>query len=186
MAGQAWTHTPKGIGMKRFPTGPRTRALAAGGNVTLRASLIVTFLLAFGCGAINAGKWLGVQKSDPDVKYYLVKDTVLTPGSSYLSKEFFDHNMNEVINLLFTVVNEKNHYVAESRWIDPIGVEFRTIRTTHDRQQEGKQDIDRRATGTTRMHSIFTKPLFDHKPGQWKVELFIDGELARRMPFTVR
>jgi len=28
--------------------------------------------------------------------------------------------------------------------------------------------------------------LFNHKPGLWKVVLYLDGELARRMTFTVR
>jgi len=186
MAGQPRTDIESAFNMLRLQPPLLKPSLARGVNIVLPAALLLTFLLSLGCGAINAGKWLGVQKSDPDVKYYLVKDTVLTPGSSYLSKEFFDHNMNEVINLLFTVVNEKNYYVAESRWIDPLGMEFRTIRSTHDKQQEGKQDIERRPTGTVRVHSIYTKPLFEHKPGQWKVELFIDGELARRIPFTVR
>ena len=36
--------------------------------------------------------------------------------------------------------------------------------------------------GSTRMP---VKRLYDHKKGRWKVELYIDDDLARRMTFTV-
>lgn len=142
--------------------------------------------LTAGCGVINPGKWKGIERTSADEKYYLVKDVMLTPGSTYLSKEIFDHNMNDSINLVFTAVNERNRYVAESRWIDPLGAEYRTIRATYDKQVESKQDFDRKKAGTPRVHSITTKELFEHKPGLWKVVLYLDGELARRLTFTVR
>jgi len=156
-------------------------------RVILMVGLFVcaSFLTA-GCGVINPGKWKGIERTSSDEKYYLVKDVLLTPGSTYLSKEIFDHNMNDSINLVFTAVNERNRYVAESRWIDPLGAEYRTIRATYDKQVESKQDFDRKKAGTPRVHSITTKELFNHKPGLWKVVLYLDGELARRMTFTVR
>lgn len=138
------------------------------------------------CGAINPGKWKGVERSARDEKYYLVKDVFLTAGSAFTSKEIFDHNMNESINLFFTPTNEKNHYVTESTWIDPSDVEYRTIRMTHDVSEESKKDMERKKGGTPRVHTISTQELYKHKPGLWKVALYIDGELARRLTFTVR
>uniref|UniRef100_A0A7C4AQN4 Uncharacterized protein n=1 Tax=Desulfomonile tiedjei TaxID=2358 RepID=A0A7C4AQN4_9BACT len=152
--------------------------------------LLVLVMLATGliasCGAINPGKWKGIERTARDEKYYLVKDVFLTAGSAFTSKEIFDHNMNESINLFFTPTNEKNHYVTESVWIDPADVEYRTIRMTHDVQDESKKDMERKKGGTPRVHTISTKELYDHKPGLWKVALYIDGELARRLTFTVR
>jgi len=142
--------------------------------------------LGAGCGIINPGKWKGIERTARDEKYYLVKDVYLTAGSAYTSKDVFDHNMNEAINLFFTSVNEKNHYVTETIWTDPADQEYRKIRMTHDIQAEGKKDMQRQRAGTPRVHSISTRELFDHKPGLWKVSLYIDGELARRLTFTVR
>lgn len=148
----------------------------------------VILIMASGCGIINPGKPLWIVKTDPDEKYWLVKDVSVTPGSSYMSKKEFDHNINPVVNIIFTPKNEKNHYVAETVWLDPMGQEYRTIRTTHDIQQEGKKSIDRRhiSDGTPRMHTVPTKALYDHKPGLWSVRLYLDGELARKLEFSVR
>jgi hypothetical protein len=152
------------------------------------AVLLVLILLASGCSAINPGKWKGIVKTAPDEKYYLVDNVFLTSGSSAYPKTAFDHNMNDVVNLFFAAKNEKNHYVAETKWIDPTGEEYRTIRTTHDVQQESKKSMDQRhiSKGTTRVHTVTTKELYDRKPGLWKVVLYLDGELARRLEFTVR
>jgi hypothetical protein len=151
-------------------------------------SVPVLFVLAamIGCGAINLGKWKGLERSSRDEEYYLVKDMFLTAGSAYAPKELFDHNVNESVNLFFTPRNEPNVYTAESVWYDPTGLEFRTIRTTYDKQKETGKGEERQSTGTTRIHSMPTKELFQHKPGVWKVELHLDGKLARRMAFSVR
>lgn len=151
-------------------------------------ALVVFILLATGCSAINPGKWKGIEKTAADEKYYLVKDIYMTSGSAAYTKSTFDHNMNDVINLFFNARNEKSHYVAETKWIDPTGEEYRVIRTTHDVQQENKTNMDQRhiSEGTTRVHSVSTKALYKHKPGLWKVILYLDGELARRLEFTVR
>jgi hypothetical protein len=147
-------------------------------------------LLFSGCGALGLGRVKGIEKTAPDEKYYILKEVYLSSGSANYSKSAFDHSLNPVINLCFTVRNEKNRYIAESRWIDPMGEEYRTIRTTHDIQQEGKRNIDRRnealGGGTPRVHSISTQELYNHKPGMWKVVLYIDGQLARRLEFAVR
>ena len=148
--------------------------------------LLSAVLVLAGCGAINPGKWKGIEKTSKDEQYYLVKDVFLTPGSAYISKQAFDHNMNDSVNLFFTPVNEKNHYVSESIWFDPSDQEFRTIRMTHDVQTESKQDLQRKKAGTPRVHTISTKELFNHKPGLWKVALYVDGNLARRLTFSVR
>ncbi len=81
---------------------------------------------------------------------------------------------------------KKPVYVTESRWYDPNDQEYRTIRVTYDRAEEGKKGITRAKEGTTRVHTIGTKELFDHKPGLWKVTLYIDGQLTRRQNFFVR
>ncbi len=36
------------------------------------------------------------------------------------------------------------------------------------------------------MHTIPTAELYKHKPGLWKVSLFLDGKLARRLSFSIR
>jgi hypothetical protein len=152
------------------------------------AALVAAVLMLSGCKALGLGKFLWLEETTKEEKYWLVKDACVSPGSSYMAKTEFDHNMNPVINVLFTPKNEKNHYVAETMWIDPLGQEFRTIRTTHDIQLEGKTSIDRRpiSDGTPRMHMMPTKALYGHKPGLWKVKLYLDGELARILEFAVR
>jgi hypothetical protein len=150
--------------------------------------LVIAGLIAVchGCGVINPGKWKGIEKTAADEKFYLVKDVFLTAGSAYTSKETFDHNLNDSINLFFTPTNEKSHYVAESIWYDPMDQEYRTIRSTQDVQQENKKDFERKKGGTPRVHTISTRELFDRKPGLWKVALYLDGQLARRLSFSVR
>lgn len=147
--------------------------------------LLFTFWLT-GCGAINPGKWKGVETTSPDERYYLVKDVFLSPGSAYSAKDNFDHNVNDSVNLFFTPRNETNQYTAETIWYDPSDQEFRKIRTTYDTKQESKQGINRSSHGTTRVQSIPTMQLYNHKPGLWKVELYLEGKLARRLTFTVR
>lgn len=145
------------------------------------------FLLAGGCGVLGLGKVKWIEKTAPDEHHWLVKDVFLTAGSAYLAKEHFDHKMNDSVNFFFTPANEKNHYVAKTVWFDPNGTEYRTIRTTYDLQQEGKTEVSpRKKGGTPRMHSMTTKELFTHKPGQWKVALYIDDELARKLTFSIR
>lgn len=155
---------------------------------TATAILVAAVFMLSSCGVINPGKAIWIERTKPEEKYWLVKNVCVTPSSSYMAKKEFDHNMNPVVNVLFTPKNEKNHYVAETMWIDPLGQEFRTMRTTHDIEQEGKKSIDRRpiSDGTPRMHTIPTKALYDHKPGLWKVKLYLDGELARVLEFAVR
>ena len=148
--------------------------------------LLTMPMVAGGCGAINVGRWQGIVKTADDEQFYLVKDVFLTGGSTFSPRESFDHNMHETVSLFFMPKDEKNTYVAESRWQDPLGLEFRTIRTTYDKQQEGKKGIERPKGGSTRVHTIPTSELFAHKPGMWKVALYLDGKLARRLSFAVR
>lgn len=148
--------------------------------------IVYAVILMSGCGVINPGKWKGIETTSKDEQYYLVKDVFLTPGSSAVAKDSFDHNVHETVNLFFVPRNETNKYTAESIWYDPSEQEFRTIRQTYDSQTEGKKGVERQKTGTTRIHTIPTAELYNHKPGLWKVELFLDGKLARRMSFSVR
>jgi hypothetical protein len=152
-----------------------------------RLLALATIALVFtGCGMFNLGRWKGIERAAADEQYYLVKDMFLTAGSAYHPKEAFDHNMNESINLFFIPKNEPNTYVAESIWYDPDGQEFRKIRTTYDLQRETKKGDERKSTGTTRVQTISTKDLYDHKPGLWKVALYLDHRLVRRLTFSVR
>lgn len=148
--------------------------------------LASTLFLIAGCGMFNLGKWKGIEKAGADEKYYLVKDAFLTAGSAYNRKETFDHNMNESVNLIFTPKMEPNTYTVESIWYDPNGEEFRKIRKTYDAQKETSKGEDRQASGSTRVHTMSTKELYDHKPGLWKVELYIEKDLVRRLPFAIR
>jgi hypothetical protein len=148
--------------------------------------LASTVLVLAGCGMFNMGKWKGIERADADEKYYLVKDAFLTAGSAYNRKEAFDHNMNESVNLIFTPKMEQNTYVTESVWIDPNGEEFRKIRLTYDAQKETKKGDERNPGGSTRVHTMSTKDLYDHKPGIWKVALYIEKDLVRRLTFSLR
>lgn len=155
------------------------------------ALLLVMAAFSFaGCGtlkeAINIGKWKGIESTGSDEHYYLLKDIFMTAGSAAHPKDFFDHTMNESVNLVFTASNERNKYTAESRWIDPNDQEYRAISRTYDTKVEGREGAERKKGGTPRVHSMSTKELFDHKPGMWKVALYLDDKLARRLTFTVR
>ena len=147
---------------------------------------LATTLFLMSCGMFNMGKWKGIEWTPSDEKFYKVKSAFLTAGSAYHPKETFDHNMNESVNLFFTPRMEPNTYVAETIWYDPDEQEFRTIRTTYDAQQEGKKGEERQKEPATRVHSMPTKELYDRKPGLWKVALYIDKELVRRLSFTLR
>jgi hypothetical protein len=148
--------------------------------------MLMSVLLTTGCGAFNIGKWQPLVHTPSDEKYWLVKDIFLTAGSAYTRKDTFDHNMNEVVNLFFLPKDERNRYVAESRWFDPSGQEYRTIRRTYDMQQERGEGEERDKKGTTRIHTMSTRELVNHKPGMWKVALYLNDELVRRLSFTVR
>ncbi|MBI4961922.1 MAG: hypothetical protein HY913_01460 [Desulfomonile tiedjei] len=158
--------------------------------VLIFAAAMAMFLWLSGCStlssAINVGKWKGVERAGSDEEYYLAKDIFLTAGSAASQRNAFDHNMHESVNLFFIPRNETNTYVAETIWYDPAGVEYRAIRKTYDRQRETAKGDEREKAGTTRVHSMSTKELYTHKPGSWKVALYLDNKLVRRMDFTVR
>jgi hypothetical protein len=155
----------------------------------LRSMLLVACLIGLvlsGCGVINPGKFKWIERTDKDEKYYLVKSAILTAGSVALPREHFDHAMQNSVNLIFKPAQERNYYVSKTVWYDPEGNEFRTIRQTHSKKTEGDKGVRHPKGPVTR---VYTMPLYDlwkHKPGLWKVELFIDDQLARRLTFTVR
>lgn len=153
-------------------------------RVSLLACLLVYWLA--GCDMVNLGKWKGIERSSADEKYYLVKDVHLSPGSAIGAKETFDHNVHNTVYLYFTPRNEPNKYTAEAIWYDPSDIEFKKIRETYDNKNESKKAEQRKRTGTTRVMSIPLSELYDHKPGLWRVSLYLDGELARKLTFTVR
>jgi hypothetical protein len=150
------------------------------------AIMVLPLLTSFGCGAINVGKLKGIERTASDEQYYLLKDIFLTAGSAAHPRDSFDHTMNETVNLVFIPKNETNEYTAESRWYDPNDQEYRTERKTYDVKAESKEGFQRTKGGTTRVHSMSTTELANHKPGLWKVALYLNGKLARRMPFSVR
>ncbi|MBI5569217.1 MAG: hypothetical protein HY914_04655 [Desulfomonile tiedjei] len=171
-------------------------ALATGSTKSFRtrvrslatwATILVGFSFLVGCGALNLGKFKGLEVSGRDESYFLLKEVFLTGGSAALPRDSFDHKMHETVNLIFKPRSEKNTYVAKTVWEDPNHQEFRTIRATYDKQQEGKEGIDRgQKQATTRVHTVETAELFQHKPGIWKVSVYLDDVLARRLTFTVR
>ena len=148
--------------------------------------LFVLTLLSGGCGAINIGKWRGIEHADPDEAYYLVNDVFLTATSAMNPREVFDHNLNEAVHLYFTARDEKPTYVVKSVWQDPDGQEYRTIRTTYDKAREEKKGDQRSRKSTPRIHSMPLQELYAHKPGMWKVSLYIEDQLARRLTFLVK
>jgi len=146
----------------------------------------LVILLLTGCGAFGLGKLTLIEKTDSDEKYYLAKKVLLTAGSPQ-PRESFDHSILNVVNLMFIPANEKGHYVTKSIWYDPSGAEYRTIRQTHDRHEEANRGEDRDTKkGTMRMHTMSLQDLYHHKPGRWRVKLFIDSNLVRKLDFTVR
>jgi hypothetical protein len=152
----------------------------------LYAVLLIVVLFSGGCGAVNVGKWRGIERAAPDEAYYLVNDVFLTASSAYSRREVFDHNLNDSVHLYFTPRDEKPTYVTKSVWQDPDGQEYRTIRATYDKAREQKRGIERTKKSTPRVHTMPTKELYAHKPGMWKVSLYIDGQLVRRLTFLVK
>lgn len=138
------------------------------------------------CDILNLGKWLGIEKTSADENYWLVKEAFLSAGSTYNRRSSFDHNMNDAVNLYFIPKMEPNKYVAETIWYDPKGEEFQKIRTTYDLQSESKKGDVRPMSGSTRVHSMPTGKLYEHKPGQWEVALYIDKKLVRKLTFSLR
>ena len=86
--------------------------------------VIIVLMFTGGCGAINVGKWRGIERAAPDEAYYLVNDVFLTASSASSPREIFDHNLNESVHLYFVPKDEKPTYVAESVWQDPEGKNF--------------------------------------------------------------
>jgi hypothetical protein len=155
-------------------------------DLLCRVVLIIVLFTA-GCSAISVGKWRGIERTEPDEGYYLADDVFLTASSASSRREIFDHNMNESVHLFFIPKNEKPTYTVESVWKDPDGQEYRTIRTTYDKAREEKQGIDRKQRGgTPRIHTLPTKELYEHKPGAWKVSLYLEKQLVRRLSFLVK
>jgi len=147
--------------------------------------VLLLVLILTGCGVINPGKFKGIEKTASDENYYLLKNIWLTAGSAAHPRKDYDHVVQESVNLVFVPANEKNRYVSKTRWIDPSGQEYRVIRQTHEKVKEEKEGEKRPRGGTPRMHSMSTKELFEHKPGLWKVELYLEDVLARRLSFSV-
>lgn len=154
-------------------------------TIRILAVLLMTWAVA-GCGVLNVGKWKGLERTDADEQYYLVKNARLISSSSARPKTHFDHSLDGTVSLVFIPANEKNRYVTKSIWYDSEGQEFRTIRQTHDKSQEDPEQLERPKGGSTRIHTMPLEPMWQHKSGQWKVELYIDGKLARRIEFNVR
>lgn len=140
---------------------------------------------ALGCNALGLGKFQPIVRTSSDENFWLLKKIALTAGSTAHARTNFDHTMQEVVNVIFVPANEKNNYVTKTIWYDPSGQEFRTIQQTHVLREEQDKAHDRPKEGAQRIHSMPLKPLYQHKPGRWKVELFIDDQLARRLTFTV-
>lgn len=148
--------------------------------------VILVVLATTGCGMINPGKFIGIEHTDSDEQFYLIKKLWLTAGSTAHPRTFFDHAMQDGVYVVFVPANEPNHYVTKTVWYDPMGNEFRTIRQTHDKQAETAKGIDRPKSGSTLIHMMPLQDLWKHKPGLWKVEVYIDNKLARRLTFNVR
>ena len=172
----------------KSPDCPPSRRPGSPGKY-LRAMLHVACLVGLvlsGCGVINPGKVKWIEHTDKDEKYYLVKSAILTAGSAALPRDHFDHAMQNSVNLIFTPAMDRNIYVSKTIWYDPDGNEFRTIRQTHSKKAEGDKGIEPKKGGTPRIHTMPLYDLWKHKPGLWKVELYIDDQLARRLSFSVR
>ncbi len=148
--------------------------------------VFVIILFSGGCGAINVGKWKGIERTNPDEAYYLVNDVFLTATSASNPREIFDHNLNDSVYLYFTPKDEKPTYVTESVWKDPDGQEYRTIRETYDKAREQRKGIERTKKTTPRIHTMSTQELYAHKPGMWTVSLYLEKQLVRRLTFLVK
>lgn len=141
-------------------------------------------LLLTGSGGVGLRKHEGIERTGSDEAFYLVKEFHLSSRSLQTSKKTFDHLRDETINLVF--VPRTSVHITEGRWYDPDEQEFRIIRHVYDRSEETKKAIERPKGGATRVHSIPTKELYDHKPGLWKVVLYIDNQLAGTQTFFVK
>lgn len=162
-------------------------AISPSSRSPMRIGAVLLMMLAFaGCGVINVGKFKGVERTDSDEQYYLVKETRLLSSSSARPKDHFDHSLDDTVNLMFVPANEKNQYISKTIWYDPSGQEYRTIRQSHDKAKENPEALQGPKRGTSRIHTMPLLPMWKHKPGMWTVELYLDGQLARRLEFHVR
>ncbi|MFZ5865920.1 MAG: hypothetical protein ACOYXY_08580 [Thermodesulfobacteriota bacterium] len=147
-------------------------------------TLFLAGLLA-GCGYFTLGKYKGIEWTPKDEAYYLLKDVLVSAGSSLQPRKSFDHTMQDSVVVSFLAKDEKFHYVTKTIWKDPSGLEYHVIRQTHTLQDEKQEGAERPKEGIRRIHSMSTKDLFAHKPGLWTVEIYIDDKLARRLTFSV-
>jgi hypothetical protein len=147
--------------------------------VLILASLLV------GCGYFTLGKYRGIEWTPKDEAYYLLKDVLVSAGSSLQPRKAFDHSLQDSVVVSFVTKDEKFHYVTKTIWKDPSGLEYHVIRQTHKLQDEKQEGAERPKEGIRRIHSMSTKDLFAHKPGLWTVEIYIDDKLARRLTFSV-
>jgi hypothetical protein len=145
--------------------------------------LILVLLICSGCGVINPGKYQPITRPKGEA-YYLAKDVFLAAGSS--RKEAFDHAIHEAVSLCFIPANERNHYVAESVWTDPSDREFRKIRQTYDLNTEQRKGEERAKGGAMRAQAMSTAEMAAHQPGMWKVALYMDDELVRKLDFSIK
>jgi hypothetical protein len=150
----------------------------------ISAILMSVLFCCSGCGIVNLGRWKGLERTAADEKFYLAKEMFLAAGST--RKEVFDHTMHEAVSLCFIPANERNHYLLESVWTDPSGQEFRKIRQTYDVNAEQRKGEERSKGGTMRVQAMSTAELAQHKPGMWKVALYLDDQLVRKMTFFVK
>jgi len=140
---------------------------------------------ALGCQALGLGQFKGIERTGSDENYWMLTKIALTAGSTAHARANFDHTMQDVVNVIFVPANEKNNYVSKTVWFDPSGQEFRTLQQTHVLREEQDKAHDRPKGGAQRVHSMPLKALYQHKPGLWKVEVYIDDKLARRLTFNV-
>lgn len=134
----------------------RVMEICSGKAQHLCMVVLVVILFSGGCGAINVGKWRGIERAASDEAFYLVNDVFLTATSAFSRREIFDHNLNESIHLYFTPKDEKPTYTTESVWQDPDGQEYRTIRATYDKVREQRKGIEREKKSTPRIHTMPT------------------------------
>ncbi len=155
---------------------------------TASIGLLISILMGglCSCSLINPGPITPWVRTDEDENHWLVKNIRLGAGMSAANRSSFDHAIDDKIVLMFVPNNEKNRYVTKSVWHDPMGLEYRTVRQAHDLKTEIPDGSERYKHGTPRFHTMVVKDLYRHKPGPWKVELFPDDKLARRLNFEVR
>lgn len=113
----------------------------------------------------------------------LLKEFHLNPASIRTHKGTVYYLTNEFVSLVFVPRNEKPSYIAESRWYDPTDQEFRTIMVAYDRPEQTEKSPE---SGYFRVHSMPARELYDHRPGMWKVALYIDNQLAGTQTFFVK